>query len=102
MNTQRGLEGVLLDEELTFSFIQFCELCDMSPAIVIEMVQEGVMEPLGAGPDDWAFQGLELARARRAVRLMQDLELNWAGTALVLDLLEELERVSHQVPDKRP
>ena len=40
MNTQRGLEGVLLDEELTFSFIQFCELCDMSPAIVIEMVQE--------------------------------------------------------------
>ncbi|MEO7806421.1 MAG: chaperone modulator CbpM [Steroidobacteraceae bacterium] len=55
------------------------------------LIDEGILVPSGAQPDDWEFHGNSLARARIAIRLMRDLELNLAGTAIVLDLLAEIE-----------
>jgi chaperone modulatory protein CbpM len=37
-----------------------------------------------------------LRRARKACRLAQDLEINAAGIALVLDLLDEIEALHAQ------
>jgi chaperone modulatory protein CbpM len=42
-----------------------------------------------------------LRRARIAVRLERDLELNLAGVALALDLLEELEQLRQQLKVRR-
>ncbi|MCB1625765.1 MAG: chaperone modulatory protein CbpM [Pseudomonadales bacterium] len=91
MSTQHSYEGVLLDDDTTFTLVEFCQLCDVPETIIVEMVQEGVMEPIGETPAAWSFHGNSLARARRAVRLMRDLDLNWAGAALVLDLLDQLD-----------
>ena len=41
--------------------------------------------------EDMQFTLVELRRARATLRLTRDLELNAAGTALVLDLLDEIE-----------
>ncbi len=41
---------------------------------------------------EWRFSGAALRRARLALRLERDLELNLAGVALALELMEELER----------
>jgi chaperone modulatory protein CbpM len=61
------------------------------------MVTEGVLRPQGQIPQKWRFDGLEIRRARRAVRLRHDLGLNLAGTALALDLLDELEALRERV-----
>jgi chaperone modulatory protein CbpM len=55
------------------------------------LVSEGVLEPSGAEPREWRFGAEALPRARRALRLQRDLELDVSALALVLDLLDRVE-----------
>jgi len=91
MNSERVTIGVVLDEHAELTLSEVCRACAVHAEAVIEMVEEGIVEPRGAEPPQWRFAGPELTRLERAVRLQRDLELNLAGVALVLDLLEEVE-----------
>ncbi|MNG02828.1 Chaperone modulatory protein CbpM [compost metagenome] len=65
----------------------------MSDVYVIEIVEHGILEPQGKQPKDWRFTDYELALAKRAAKLRHDLELEWEGVALALDLLEEVQQL---------
>ena len=93
MSVRKELQGVILDGRVEFGFREMCTACAIEEELVIEMVHEGVIDAEGAVPEDWRFHGESLVRARRAIRLVRDLRLNWPGAALALDLLEELDRV---------
>ena len=84
------VHSVIVEEEVRFTLMDLCRTCRADTAQVIELVDEGVLEPAGGSPGDWQFSGPELRRARAALRLSRDLELSSAGTALVLDLLDEI------------
>ncbi len=88
-----AVRGVLLDEQTTFTLSEFTRACHIHRELVVEMVEEGIIEPLGARPEDWRFHGRALVRAQQALRLVRDLHVNWPGAALALDLLEELDRL---------
>ncbi|HLT90283.1 MAG TPA: chaperone modulator CbpM [Woeseiaceae bacterium] len=90
---QDELSGVVLDERVTFTLSEFCLACGVQRELVIEMVEEGVIEPAGRDESGWIFYGASVVRARTALRLVRDLEVNWPGAALALDLLEELGRL---------
>jgi len=85
------VDSVVVEEEIRFTFTDLCRVCRAESAQLIALVDEGVLEPSGSGPEDWLFTGPSLQRTRIALRLAHDLELSLAGTALVLDLLEEIE-----------
>jgi len=72
---------------------EFCEATDLSVAYVIEIVEHGILEPQGAQPREWRFTDYELALAKRAAKLRRDLELEWEGVALALDLLDEVKQL---------
>jgi chaperone modulatory protein CbpM len=72
---------------------EFCEATDLSDVYVIEIVEHGILEPQGAQPKDWRFTDYELTLAKRAAKLRRDLELEWEGVALALDLLEEVQQL---------
>ena len=72
---------------------QFCEATDLSDVYVIEIVEHGILEPQGAQPREWRFTDYELALAKRAAKLRRDLDLEWEGVALALDLLEEVREL---------
>jgi chaperone modulatory protein CbpM len=72
---------------------EFCQVVDMSPAYVIEIVEHGIVEPQGQKPDEWLFDAYALTVARRAAKLHHDLAMEWDGVALALELLDELEQV---------
>lgn len=72
---------------------EFCEATDLSVAYVIEIVEHGIVEPVGTSPESWRFTDYELALAKRASALQKDLELEWEGVALALDLLEEVQQL---------
>lgn len=91
------IEGMVLDECLSVSLAELARLCGSQGRIVRLLVTEGVLHPQGSRPDEWRFSGLEVRRARRALRLQRDLELNLAGTALALDLLDEVETLRERV-----
>jgi chaperone modulatory protein CbpM len=87
------LVGTILEEEVVLSLGEVCRASRLSAERVIELAEEGVIEPIGRNPASWRFRGVSLRRIRCAQRLEQDLGLNTAGVALVLDLLEELEEL---------
>jgi len=92
---ERILEGQMLDENVLLELPEFCACLRVEPGWVGELVAAGVIEPHGPSPDAWSFPASALARARVTVRLVEDLGVNLAGAAVILDLIEhrrELER----------
>lgn len=88
-----ALVGTILEEEVVLSLGELCRASRLSAERVIELADEGVVEPIGRSPERWQFRGVSLRRIRCAQRLEEDLGVNAAGVALVLDLLEELEEL---------
>ncbi len=85
------LSGVLIDEQTLISLGELCRACSRHAEWVIELVDEGVLEPRGPSPEQWQFTAGALKRALIAARLQRDLGINLAGVALALDLLGEIE-----------
>ena len=89
--TQDILNGVLLDEETELTLNELCEACASTSEWVIELVEEGVLEPIGYQQTQWRFSAICLQRAQAAMRLQRDLAINLSGIALALDLLDEID-----------
>ena len=92
------LKGEIFEKETELSLADLCRVCHMPAERVIELVQEGVIEPLAPEPmrrepARWRFRGISVRRVRCAQRLERDLGINVAGAALAIELLEELERL---------
>ncbi len=71
---------------------------------VVEMVMEGVLEPIGSTRDEWRFTELHFHHAGIAVRLQRDLGINLPGVALALQLLQELQDMRQRLEsiERRP
>lgn len=93
MTREDLISGILLDENFRLTFVEVCQLCDVSAETVIALVNEGVVEISmeSEDPHRWQFDAIAFQRLKTALRLERDLGVNPAGAALVLDLLEELE-----------
>ena len=87
------LTGMLLDERVDISLTELAGICACREQWIVELVDEGIIEPRGQAPSEWRFTGASLVRVRTAIRLHQDLDMNLAGVALALDLLEEIEEL---------
>jgi chaperone modulatory protein CbpM len=74
-------------QELTVT--ELSRFCQVERTTILALVEHGILTPSGASQEEWAFDTSGIQRAVKARRLEQDLGLNLAGIALVLDLLEE-------------
>ena len=89
--------GIIIDEETELSLNDLCKACSSSAEWIIELVEEGALEPIGYQQTQWRFSGNSLQRARTAMRLQRDLGLNLAGIALALELLEKIETLESRL-----
>ncbi len=87
------IAGAILEEEVELTLSDLCRSCRVEADFVVELIQEGVIDPQEPAEQRWTFGGQSLMRLRRAVNLHQDLGLNLAGIALALELLDERERL---------
>lgn len=88
--TMTFVQGPVVEEQVHFTLVELCQACCAEQEHVTAWVVEGVLNPVGQSPQDWRFGGESLRRARLALRLSRDLEINAAGVALALDLLDEI------------
>lgn len=97
------LSGIILEELTGLSLVELSCACSVHADCIVELVEEGMLAPVGADPHHWRFSGIHLRRARVALRLQHDLGVNLAGSALALQLLDELEtlRSRLRVLDRR-
>jgi chaperone modulatory protein CbpM len=94
MTRDEEIKGQLLAAEALLDLARFESLCRIERSVLIEMIEFGVLEPQGTSPEGWRLPAAALRRARRAARLSRDLEVNTAGVAVILELLDERERLA--------
>jgi len=87
------IDGVVVEEDVRFTLADLCRVCGAEQRQLVSLVSEGVLEPAGGQPEEWVFSGSSLQRARVALRLVRDLDISVPGVALVLDMLDEIERL---------
>jgi chaperone modulatory protein CbpM len=97
MKTQTILTGIVVDEDAEFTLIELSQACGRSTEWIIELVEEGVIEPGGTDQADWRFRGTCLRRVQIAQRLESDLGVNLPGAALALELLDEVDRLRRRL-----
>ena len=85
------LSGQILENDTRLTLRQLCDLCAVRAEYVIELVDEGFIEPIGIEKSHWCFSGVSIKRVQKAKRLQQDLGINLAGVALAVELIEEIE-----------
>jgi chaperone modulatory protein CbpM len=91
------LSAEILELDIQLSLPQLCEACGVESDDIVLLVEAGAIEPSGDSSSHWRFAGESLQRARRALRLQQDLGLNAAGAALALDLIDEMNRLREEL-----
>jgi chaperone modulatory protein CbpM len=87
----------VVEEDVELSLAELCRACDADSELVVQLVEQGLIEPRGSAPQAWVFAGASLRRTRVAVRLIRDLELNLPGAALAVDLLDEIARLQRDL-----
>jgi chaperone modulatory protein CbpM len=60
---------------------------------IVVIVEHGIVEPRGQRPKEWQFEPHMLATLRQAMRLHRDLEMDWAGIAVALSLIDKLRQL---------
>ncbi len=86
--------GLLLDNEHPLTLAELSRACSMHADWILDLVEEGVIEPLNQEYPELLqprFSARSLHRALVVRRLQQDLGVNLSGAALALQLMEEVE-----------
>ena len=85
------LSGIIFEELNELTLADLSRACAVQTNCIVELVEEGLISPIGREPHRWRFSGVHMRRATVALRLQRDLGVNLAGAALALQLLEEVE-----------
>jgi len=89
------LEAQPLGDDHWIAVADFCRVCRLELATIVELAELGVVSPSGSMPAEWRLPATALSRLHVASRLMRDLGVNVSGVALALELLDvqrDLER----------
>ena len=85
----------ILDEE-EISLADLTRTCRVHAEWVMELVDEGVIEPRAPAPQ-WRFAATTIVRVEKARRLQNDLGVNLPGVALALQLLDRIDALEARV-----
>jgi chaperone modulatory protein CbpM len=88
----RCLIGICLTDDHAHELDAFAAACGADAEFVRLLVDEGLVQPIALHPA-WRFSGEALARVRRIRRLQLDFEANLQSAAVMLELIDEIERL---------
>ncbi|KGP62298.1 molecular chaperone [Legionella norrlandica] len=97
MDKDNLLIGVLIKETTKFSFGEVCKKYNIPEELFSEMVEQGLFPDQPTDPKKIALDQKDLHRLESAYRLHRDLGINLPGITLVLDLLDEMERMRREL-----
>src|SRR5271155_1741354 len=72
-----ALPASIFDDSVQLTLQELSRMCAIDERLIVEFVEEGVLTAVSVAPQ-WHFNGGALRRARLAVRLQRDLEINLA------------------------
>lgn len=87
------LTGSVIGDEGVLSIEELARACSAEAEWIVELVAVGVLVPQGRETPDWRFRAADLTCARRVARLQRDFEASLDAAAVMLDLLDQIERL---------
>ncbi|MDB4542673.1 chaperone modulator CbpM [bacterium] len=85
----------------SISFYELCQHDDIESHLVIEIVEYGIVIPLnreeeGPSAEQWRFDTDSVYWLKKALRIHQDLEIDWVAVAMVIDLMQQKEALQKE------
>ncbi len=80
------------EHDIQLSYREIIRACDHDADWLLRIIEADVISISGA-PEAATYSGYQLARIRRAHRISRDFEASAPATALILQLLDELENL---------
>jgi chaperone modulatory protein CbpM len=99
MNPKNPNRPIEPSDPPTLDLEALCVVLEVRQERVCEWVDEGLLRPRrrSAARSEWRFPADQCERARRALRLQRELELETNALPLVMDLLGEVQRLRRRV-----
>lgn len=82
------------ERHMTLRVDDICQRLAADPDDVLALIDHEIIEP--TGDQNECFSEDALPVAARALRLHQDLEMDWNGVAMALELLDELQALRRE------
>jgi len=86
-----------LDEPLTFDVV--AETVGARRTLIVRLVQQGLIETLDGPTDEPLVPRRAVIQLRRMQRLRRDLGVNFAGAAIILDLVGRIEQLNRELAE---
>lgn len=90
------VSGVLLDD-VALTLEELAHACSVEPQWVVERIETGILGDGSMQVTSCRFTSSDLTRARRLRQLEREFEAVPELAALVVDLIEEVERLRRQL-----
>lgn len=81
---------------LHLTVTEFCFHTGLTAPELHEIVGLGMIEPVNGIQQDWYFDDSAIHVCRRARRLHQELDIEWAGIAVAMSLLDQIDRLNSE------
>ena len=79
------------------SLNELCQLERIESHHIIEIVENGIVKTIAnANSKDWEFDTSSVHWIKKAVRLHQDLEIDWLAVALLIDLIQQRDSLQRE------
>lgn len=88
-----------MEEPLTLDVV--AETVGAKRSLVVRLVQQGLIETVDRDADEPLVPRRVVVQLRRMQRLRRDLGVNFAGAAIILDLVGRIEQLNRELADLR-
>ncbi|MEB3753536.1 chaperone modulator CbpM [Acinetobacter sp. MD2(2019)] len=86
----------LLDDDSIFDLAHFSSACGQPTTWVLQLLEFDILPTRSA--EAHLFLAEDLLRARRAYRLQRDFDASFAAVAMMLDLIDEVQKLRRKMP----
>ncbi len=85
----------------SISFDELCQVEGIEGELIIEIVEYGIVIPINKPSDQicyeqWLFDTGAIHWVKKALRLRQDLEIDWVAIAMVIKLMQQKEALQKE------
>jgi hypothetical protein len=93
-----GVNDFDLDEVLTCDVV--AETVGARRSLVVRLARQGLIETLESKTDEPLLPRRAIVQLRRMQRLRRDLGVNFAGAAIILDLVARIEQLDRDLTER--
>ena len=86
-----------LDEPVTFDFV--AESLGARRSLIVRLAERGLIETVDADDEEPLLPCRVVVQLRRMQRLRRDLGVNFAGAAVILDLVKRIEQLNRELAE---